>query len=72
MERFKLDIYDIRRSALDWRSGRKRSLREFLNYVVCLARDSGYSVTGTVSDEDFLEVHLSTAEVIKFTRRELR
>jgi hypothetical protein len=72
VHRFKQDISDIRQAALDWRKGRKPSLREFLDYVVCLAQDSGYSVTGTVSDEDFLEVQLSTAEVIQFGRQELR
>jgi hypothetical protein len=72
MENFKLDICDIRKAALEWREGRKPSLREFLDFVVRLAQDSGYSVTGTISTEDFLEVQLSTAEVIQFSRPELR
>jgi hypothetical protein len=32
MKSFKLDICEIRQAALEWKAGRKPSLREFLNH----------------------------------------
>jgi hypothetical protein len=53
------------------KAGRKCSLHEFLNYVVLLAQDCGYTVASSHLDDDFMEVRLSTAEVIQFSRPEL-
>jgi hypothetical protein len=72
MQHFKLDIRDIRQNALNWKTGHKCSLHEFLDYVVRLAQDSGYTVASTHLNDDFMEVRLSTAEVVQFSRPELR
>lgn len=70
--RFKLDICDIRAAALAWNSGRKAPLPMFRDYVVRIANDNGYRVTGSVVNEQFVEVRLSTAEIIWFSGEELR
>jgi hypothetical protein len=72
MQRFKLDVCDIRDAALAWRSHHNTSLPEFCDYVVRIARDNGYSVTGTRLNDGAVEIRLSTAEIIEFHGDELR
>jgi hypothetical protein len=71
MSRFKMDLCDIRQAALAWQASRSLPVSEFRDYVVQFARDNGYDVTSTVLDDEFVEIRLSTAEIIRFSAVEL-
>lgn len=72
MSHFKMDICDIRQAAIAWKIRHNPPLHEFRDFVVHFANDNGYRVTGSFIDEEFFEVHFSTAEVIRFHRQQLR
>jgi len=67
-----MDICDIRKAALAWKKGRQSSLPEFCDFVTRFAEESGYTVTGIILDEELAEIRFSTAEIIRFSRQELR
>jgi hypothetical protein len=71
IKHFTMDISDIRRAVLDWKSSQKVPLHECLAYAARLAQDNSYTVTSTLLDGEIMEVRLSTAEVSSSAGRSL-